>query len=78
MHCFSSGLITKINEQFIKGTAAKELASEYNFGKSNIYNIIKQQDQFKKYDGVLQQGLLKKRKTMKPAEDHGLDKALYI
>ena len=32
----------------------------------------------KKYDGVFEKGLSKTRKTMEPAEDPGLDKALYI
>ena len=32
----------------------------------------------KKYDGVFEKGLSKTRKTMEPAEDTGLDKALYL
>ena len=68
----------KIYEQYRKGASANQLASEYNIGKSSVYNIVRQKDQFKKYDGVLDKGLSKNKKTMKTAVNPGLDKALYL
>ena len=68
----------QIYEQYGKGASANQLASEYNIGKSSVYNIVRQNDQFKKYDGVLDKGLSKNRKTMKTAVNPGLDKALYL
>ena len=70
----------KIYEQYSKGASANQLVhvSEYNIGKSSVYDIVRQKDQFKKYDGVLDKGLSKNRKTMKIAVNPGLDKALYL
>ena len=61
----------KIYEQYGKGASANQLASEYNIGKSSVYDIVRQKDQFKKYDGVLDKGLSKNRKTMKTAVNPG-------
>ena len=68
----------KIYEQYGKGASANHLAIEYNIGKSGVYDIVRQKDQFKNYDAVLDKELSKKRKTMKTAANPGLDKALYL
>ena len=64
----------KIYKQYGKGASANQLASEYNIGKSSVYDIVRQKDQFKKYDGILDKGLSKNRKTIKTALNPGLDK----
>ena len=46
----------KIYKQYGKGASANQLASEYNIGKSSVYDIVQQKDQFKMYDGVLDRG----------------------
>ena len=68
----------KIYEQYGKAASADQLASEYNIGKYSVYDIVRQKDRFKKYDGVLDKGLSKSRKTMKTAVNLGLDKALNL
>ena len=68
----------KIYEQYGKGASANQLASEYNIGKSSVYDIARQKDQFITYDGVLDKGLSKNRKTMKTAVNPGLNKVLYL
>ena len=49
-----------------------------DIGKSSVYDIVRQKDEFKKYDGALDKELSKIRKTMKTAVNPGLDKALYL
>lgn len=61
-----------------KDANAKQLAAEYDVGKSTIYDIKKQKEELIRYQEEMGAVNTKQRKTMKTAANTELDEALYL